>query len=42
VQGEYVHAIGLGGTNLGANITGVGMSSTPNQVSATVGIQHRF
>jgi general bacterial porin, GBP family len=42
LQGEYVHAIGLGGTGLGANITGVGMSSTPNQVSATVGIQHRF
>jgi GBP family porin len=42
LQGEYVHAIGLGGTGIGATITGVGMSSTPNQVSATVGIQHRF
>ncbi|ASW04140.1 porin [Paraburkholderia aromaticivorans] len=42
LQGEYVHASDLGGTGLGAPITGVGMSSTPNQVSATVGIRHRF
>jgi GBP family porin len=42
LQGEYVHAIDLGDTGLGAPITGVGMSSTPNQVSATVGIRHRF
>jgi GBP family porin len=42
LQGEYVHAIDLDGTGLGAPITGVGMSSTPNQVSATVGIRHRF
>jgi GBP family porin len=42
LQGEYVHAIDLGNTGLGAPITGVGMSSTPNQVSATVGIRHRF
>jgi hypothetical protein len=40
--GEYEHATGLGNSGIGANITGVGMSSTPNQVSATVGIQHRF
>jgi general bacterial porin, GBP family len=43
LQGEYVHAIGLGGVaGIGAPINGVGMSSTPNQLSATVGIQHRF
>ena len=42
LQGEYVHAIDLEGTGLGAPINGVGMSSTPNQVSATVGIRHRF
>jgi len=41
LQGEYVHAIDLS-NGLGAPITGVGMSSTPNQVSATVGIRHRF
>jgi GBP family porin len=43
LQGEYVHAIDLGGVaGIGAPINGVGMSSTPNQVSATVGIRHRF
>jgi GBP family porin len=43
LQGEYVHAIDLGGvTGIGAPINGVGMSSTPNQVSATVGLRHRF
>jgi GBP family porin len=41
LQGEYVHTIDLG-DGLGAPITGVGMSTTPNQVSATVGIRHRF
>jgi GBP family porin len=43
IQGEFVHALDLGGVaGIGAPINGVGMSSTPNQVSATVGIQHRF
>jgi general bacterial porin, GBP family len=42
LQGEYVHAIDLGDSGIGAPINGVGMSSTPNQVSATVGIRHRF
>jgi len=42
LQGEYVHAIDLGNSGIGAPINGVGMSSTPNQVSATVGIRHRF
>lgn len=42
LQGEYVHAIDLGNSGIGAPITGVGMSSTPNQVSATVGVRHRF
>jgi general bacterial porin, GBP family len=43
LQGEYVHAIDLGGVpGIGAPINGVGMSTTPNQVSATVGIRHRF
>jgi len=42
LQGEYVHALDLGNSGIGAPINGVGMSSTPNQVSATVGIRHRF
>jgi len=42
LQGEYVHALDLGDSGIGAPINGVGMSSTPNQVSATVGIRHRF
>jgi GBP family porin len=42
LQGEYVHAIDLGNSGIGAPINGVGMSSTPNQVSATVGLRHRF
>jgi general bacterial porin, GBP family len=42
LQGEYQHVTDLGGTGLGATITDVGVSSTPNQVSATVGIRHRF
>jgi GBP family porin len=43
LQGEYVHAVDLSGVaGIGAPINGVGMSSTPNQVSATVGIRHRF
>jgi GBP family porin len=43
LQGEYVHAYDLGNSpGIGAPINGVGMSSTPNQVSATIGIQHRF
>jgi len=42
LQGEYVHAIDLGNSGIGAPINGVGMSSTPNQVSATVGVRHRF
>jgi general bacterial porin, GBP family len=43
LQGEYVHAIDLGGVpGIGAPINGVGMSTTPNQVSATVGLRHRF
>jgi general bacterial porin, GBP family len=45
LQGEYVHAYDLGGAagaGIGAPINSVGMSSTPNQVSATIGIQHRF
>ncbi len=41
LQGEYVHVI-EDGADIGAPITGVGTSSTPNQVSATVGIRHRF
>jgi GBP family porin len=42
LQGEYQHVTDTDGTNLGATITGVGVSSTENQVSATVGIRHRF
>jgi len=42
LQGEYQHVTDTEGTNLGATITGVGVSSTENQVSATVGIRHRF
>ena len=42
LQGEYVHALDLGDSGIGAPINGVGMSSTPNHVSATVGIRHRF
>jgi GBP family porin len=42
LQGEYQHVSDLEGTGLGATINGVGMSTTPNQVSATVGLRHRF
>jgi GBP family porin len=42
LQGEYQHVTGTDGTNLGATINGVGVSSTTNQVSATVGVRHRF
>ncbi|WP_244814021.1 porin [Caballeronia sp. Lep1P3] len=42
LQGEYQHVTGTDGTNLGATINGVGVSSTSNQVSATVGVRHRF
>jgi GBP family porin len=43
LQGEYVHAVDLDGAlGIGAPINGVGTSTTPNQVSATVGIRHRF
>ncbi|GAB5100658.1 porin [Caballeronia sp. LP006] len=42
LQGEYQHVSDLDGTGLGATINGVGVSSTPNQVSATVGLRHRF
>ncbi|QSN61954.1 MULTISPECIES: porin [unclassified Caballeronia] len=42
LQGEYQHVSGTDGTNLGATINGVGVSSTENQVSATVGVRHRF
>ena len=42
LQGEYQHVTGLDGSDLGATINGVGMSSSSNQVSATVGVRHRF
>jgi len=42
LQGEYQHVTSTGGLNLGATINGVGLSSTENQVSATVGVRHRF
>ena len=43
LQGEYQHVIGGDDVpGLGATITGVGVSSTSNQVSATVGLRHRF
>jgi general bacterial porin, GBP family len=42
LQGEYQHVTGTDGTTLGATINGVGVSSTSNQVSATVGVRHRF
>ncbi|WP_277186385.1 porin [Caballeronia sp. BR00000012568055] len=42
LQGEYQHVIGLDGAPLGATINGVGMSSSSNVVSATVGVRHRF
>jgi GBP family porin len=42
LQGEYQHVTNTDGTNIGATINGVGISSTSNQVSATVGVRHRF
>ncbi len=42
LQGEYQHVTGTDGTAGGATINGVGVSSTSNQVSATVGVRHRF
>ncbi|KIG04176.1 porin [Caballeronia concitans] len=42
LQGEYQHVSGTGDSGLGATINGVGVSSTENQVSATVGVRHRF
>jgi general bacterial porin, GBP family len=42
LQGEYQHVSGTDGTGLGATINSVGVSSTENQVSATVGVRHRF
>jgi GBP family porin len=42
LQGEYQHVSDTEGTGLGATITGVGVSSTENQVSATIGVRHRF
>jgi general bacterial porin, GBP family len=42
LQGEYQHVIGLDGAPLGATINGVGVSSSSNVVSATVGVRHRF
>jgi len=43
LQGEYQHVSdGDNVPGLGATITGVGVSSTENQVSATIGLRHRF
>ena len=42
LQGEYQHVTDKDGLPIGATINGVGMSSTGNQVSATVGVRHRF
>jgi GBP family porin len=42
LQGEYQHMIDKDDLPIGATINGVGMSSTSNQVSATVGVRHRF
>jgi GBP family porin len=43
LQGEYQHVSDAeNAPGLGATINGVGTSSTENQVSATVGIRHRF
>ncbi|KMQ73812.1 Outer membrane protein (porin) [Candidatus Burkholderia pumila] len=42
LQGEYQHVVGIDGAPLGATINGVGVSSTSNVVSATVGVRHRF
>ncbi|MDR5833225.1 porin [Caballeronia sp. LZ034LL] len=42
LQGEYQHMTDDDGLPIGATINGVGMSSSSNQVSATVGVRHRF
>ncbi|MFM0053745.1 porin [Caballeronia grimmiae] len=42
LQGEYQHVTSVDDLPIGATINGVGMSSSTNQVSATVGVRHRF
>jgi general bacterial porin, GBP family len=42
LQGEYQHVADRDGSNIGATINNVGVSSNANQVSATVGVRHRF
>ena len=42
LQGEYQHMTDQEGLPVGAVINGVGMSSNGNQVSATIGMRHRF
>jgi GBP family porin len=42
LQGEYQHMTDKDNLPIGAVINGVGMSSNSNQVSATVGMRHRF
>ncbi|SAK75382.1 outer membrane protein, (porin) [Caballeronia fortuita] len=42
LQGEYQHVTDTEGLPIGATINGVGIASSNNQVSATVGVRHRF
>jgi general bacterial porin, GBP family len=42
LQGEYQHVSDTENLPIGATINGVGISSSSNQVSATVGVRHRF
>lgn len=42
LQAVYQHVSGMGGTDIGAGITGLAQSSAKEQVATTIGIRHSF